>query len=88
MLLKPAREAFKKERLSYWGMDAWFRKRRFGWGWTPIRWQGWVVVLIALVSLVAASALIEDVTRFVIALVFITSALAVASYWTSEEYLR
>lgn len=22
----------------------WFKARRYGWGWTPITWEGWVVV--------------------------------------------
>jgi hypothetical protein len=23
----------------------WFRAKRFGWGWYPITWQGWLIVL-------------------------------------------
>ena len=23
----------------------WFRAKRFGWGWTPVTWQGWLVTL-------------------------------------------
>ena len=22
----------------------WFKRRRFGWGWTPVTWQGWLTV--------------------------------------------
>ncbi len=22
----------------------WFRKKLYGWGWTPVTWQGWLVV--------------------------------------------
>ncbi len=22
----------------------WFKRKAFGWGWTPVKWQGWVVV--------------------------------------------
>ena len=25
----------------------WFKARLFGWGWTPAKWQGWVVVIVA-----------------------------------------
>jgi hypothetical protein len=33
----------------------WFGpKRTFGWGWTPITWQGWAVTAIHLVTLFAA----------------------------------
>ena len=26
-------------------MAEWFAPRRFGWGWTPISWQGWAITL-------------------------------------------
>ena len=29
----------------------WFKSRRFGWGWTPITWQGWLVTFIYIASL-------------------------------------
>jgi hypothetical protein len=25
--------------------DLWFRAKRYGWGWEPVTWQGWVVVI-------------------------------------------
>ncbi len=24
----------------------WFKRKLYGWGWTPARWQGWVVILV------------------------------------------
>lgn len=67
-------------------MEPWFKRRRFGWGWTPIRWQGWIVVAVALIAIASASVLTSETSTFVVVLVFITSVLAVVSYWTSEEY--
>lgn len=29
----------------------WFKRKVFGWGWTPARWQGWVVVLVYVLAL-------------------------------------
>lgn len=23
----------------------WFKRKLFGWGWTPARWQGWIVTI-------------------------------------------
>lgn len=23
----------------------WFKRKRYGWGWTPARWQGWVSIV-------------------------------------------
>ena len=35
--------------------DFWFPTKRYGWGWGwPVRWQGWLVLGIAITSLVAA----------------------------------
>ncbi|MBX4198947.1 hypothetical protein KW800_01565 [Candidatus Parcubacteria bacterium] len=30
----------------------WFKAKRFGWGWTPITWEGWVLTFIYLAGLV------------------------------------
>ncbi|MEI7709091.1 MAG: hypothetical protein WCI76_00045 [bacterium] len=30
----------------------WFKRKLYGWGWTPARWQGWVVLLAYVVGLV------------------------------------
>jgi len=24
----------------------WFARKTYGWGWTPVTWQGWVVILV------------------------------------------
>ena len=31
----------------------WFKARLYGWGWMPVKWQGWIVLLayIALISI-------------------------------------
>lgn len=33
----------------------WFKRKLYGWGWTPVKWQGWLVILIyvALISTIA-----------------------------------
>ncbi len=36
--------------------DLWFKRRRYGWGWTPVTWQGWAV-LACYVALVVAGSL-------------------------------
>jgi uncharacterized ion transporter superfamily protein YfcC len=30
----------------------WFKRKVYGWGWTPARWQGWLVLLIAIAFIV------------------------------------
>ena len=31
----------------------WFKRKLYGWGWTPVRWQGWVVLAIAVLIIFA-----------------------------------
>ena len=33
----------------------WFRPKRYGWGATPITWQGWVVVFATVLAMFAVS---------------------------------
>ena len=42
----------------------WFKRRRYGYGWTPVTWQGWltVVAFLALVIL-GAAVLLKDTPR-------------------------
>lgn len=28
--------------------DYWFKRKLYGWGWKPVKWQGWLVVAISL----------------------------------------
>jgi SNF family Na+-dependent transporter len=30
----------------------WFKRKRFGYGWTPVTWQGWLVIAAYVASLV------------------------------------
>ena len=37
----------------------WFKAKRYGYGWYPCTWQGWVVILLYLIGLFSASYSIE-----------------------------
>lgn len=42
----------------------WFKRRRYGYGWTPIAWQGWLTVLAYLTLIIfVAVVLLEDTPR-------------------------
>jgi hypothetical protein len=32
----------------------WFKARRFGWGWTPCSFEGWLVTVISVIALIGA----------------------------------
>ncbi len=38
----------------------WFKRKLYGWGWTPVRWQGWLVILIYVAVLVYSFKLVEN----------------------------
>ena len=41
-MFKKAIEYYKHNPEGYW-----FKRKIYGWGWVPVKWQGWVVVLVA-----------------------------------------
>jgi hypothetical protein len=38
----------------------WFKRKLYGWGWTPVRWQGWVVVLAYILAVVLLGLSIDE----------------------------
>lgn len=38
----------------------WFKAKLYGWGWTPARWQGWLVILIFVVLITINSYRIDS----------------------------
>jgi len=33
----------------------WFKRRRYGWGWTPVTWQGWLCLVVFLSAILLAA---------------------------------
>lgn len=38
----------------------WFKMKLYGWGWTPVKWQGWVVIGIFIVAILLLSSTVEE----------------------------
>ncbi len=38
----------------------WFKRRRYGYGWIPVRWQGWAVLAGYLLAVVGAASAFSD----------------------------
>jgi hypothetical protein len=56
----------------------WFKRKRYGWGWTPVTWQGWGVVVVLIVAVVvAAFALGQDPSTGALVAYFVFVTLAV-----------
>ena len=39
----------------------WFKRRGYGWGWTPASWQGWFIMFVFMATLFAAIFVIDRV---------------------------
>jgi len=70
----------------------WFKRRLFGWGWTPARWQGWVVVLVWLFAVMFFAFTIDEssppqeiIFTFFLPLVLLTLTLIRICYKTGEK---
>ncbi len=37
----------------------WFKAKRYGWGWTPVSWEGWGVVIVYIALMVWLISLID-----------------------------
>jgi hypothetical protein len=64
----------------------WFKPRRFGYGATPVTWQGWVLVLVCLAIVAGCVAILEfsghSLGGCVAAAVIFVVAIAVAVRWS------
>jgi hypothetical protein len=38
----------------------WFKAKLYGWGWTPVRWEGWAVIAIFLVLILAVASRVDE----------------------------
>lgn len=70
----------------------WFKRKLYGWGWTPARWQGWLVIFVFLGIICAISftlprdnASAYDMTQFFVELFIAIAALILICYKTGER---
>lgn len=74
----------------------WFKARSFGWGWTPIGWQGWLVVALFLALLLAGTGVYLHMLRagndtltttmaFLVCIASLVGALIVIAFLTGEN---
>lgn len=70
----------------------WFKRKLYGWGWTPVKWQGWVVIALYVLAIVLFSLTIDDnsPTRevaftFILPVVFLTALLIRICYKKGEK---
>lgn len=70
----------------------WFKRKLFGWGWVPVTWQGWVVVLIYILLVISFALTIdknsptnEVVFTFILPITLLTIAMIRICYKKGEK---
>jgi len=71
----------------------WFKRKLYGWGWTPVKWQGWVVIAAYIAILLAIVIPLDEKSEsdsdalFVVIgiMVILTAILIAICYWKGEK---
>lgn len=70
----------------------WFKRKLYGWGWTPVKWQGWAVIGVYVLALLLLALTIDDnsptrevVFTFLLPLAILTAALLRICYKKGEK---
>jgi hypothetical protein len=70
----------------------WFKRKQYGWGWYPVTWQGWLVVLVYLLAVFAFALTLDEnsptkeiVFTFLLPIFLLTIALIRICYKTGEK---
>ncbi|MFA5174553.1 MAG: hypothetical protein WC438_05225 [Candidatus Pacearchaeota archaeon] len=66
----------------------WFKRKLYGWGWVPVKWQGWLVtlILIAFVVYMAIAFLTKGkLIEYFISLIIAIAILIYIAYKTGEK---
>lgn len=66
----------------------WFKRKLFGWGWVPVKWQGWLVIVAAMAVLVGCAYIgdTDDAPGAVlIGVVLVIAIIFVFGYWKGEK---
>lgn len=66
----------------------WFRRKLYGWGWTPSTWEGWLVVAIG-ITIVIAGVYIGDTDdapgASLISILLMIALIFTFGYWKGEK---
>lgn len=71
----------------------WFKRKEYGWGWTPSSWEGWLVLVVYALVIVREVVSIEKVAesevpppiRLIVPVVVSTLILIGVCYWKGEK---
>jgi len=70
----------------------WFKRKLYGWGWTPATWQGWLITLIYIVLIFSFALTLDENSSdrevaftFLLPLILLTTTLMYIAYKKGES---
>jgi len=70
----------------------WFKRKLYGWGWTPVTWQGWLVIAVWLILVLFFALTIDEnsptrevVFTFILPIALLTFTLIRICYKKGEK---
>lgn len=64
----------------------WFKRKLYGWGWTPVKWQGWVVIFIWMILFIFGMETMDhEWLKNLVVLILITWLLIYICYKKGEK---
>ncbi|MDO8495728.1 MAG: hypothetical protein Q7S32_04450 [bacterium] len=71
----------------------WFKAKRYGWGWYPVTWQGWLILVVYVFILInifreidsASHSVSDTLINFLPQTVIVTAILILICYMTGEK---
>jgi hypothetical protein len=86
-ILKEYTEYLKNNPEGYW-----FKRKLYGWGWTPATWQGWSITLFYIFLIILFSLTIDETSpgneiifTFVLPVLFLTATFIRVAYKKGEK---
>jgi L-asparagine transporter-like permease len=82
-MIKPYLDYLKDNPKGYW-----FKTRLYGWGWTTVKWQGWLTIIIFITLLVLFAFKIDGeniFSGFFVPVGVLTVILVIIGYWKGEK---
>ena len=65
--------------------NLWFKRKTYGYGWTPATWQGWAVIIIWLILFYFAVTKIDSQIMKLVSILILTGILIFVSYKKGEK---
>ncbi|MBY0328738.1 hypothetical protein K2Q02_01445 [Patescibacteria group bacterium] len=71
--------------------EIWFKRKRYGWGWTPSTWQGWTIVGVYLAAFIFLGLSVDETNPrefalgFILPCIILTVSLIRISYNKGES---